>query len=143
MPPESMLPRRRLATGKWRPIAVRQVELSRGMRDLEGLGSYRTARVLLRYRGKPVAYRTMRVTDGRIPAAELWIAAGTTGSKTLRREALSDLLGAGERRAAPSLPSASIVVCTRNRPEDLERCLQSAMPLLGPAVEMLVVDNCR
>jgi glycosyltransferase involved in cell wall biosynthesis len=97
----------------------------------------------MRYRGKPVAYRTMSVTDGRVSAAELWMAAGASPAGALRHEGLSDLLDASQPDPAPSLPTASIVVCTRNRPDDLERCLQSALPLLGTAIEMLVVDNCR
>ena len=35
----------------------------------------------------------------------------------------------------------SIVVCTRDRPQALQRCLQSLQQLDGPAYEVVVVDN--
>jgi glycosyltransferase involved in cell wall biosynthesis len=110
------------------------------MRDLTGLTGYRTAWVLIRYRGTPVAYSPMQVTAGRVPAAELWTAAArsTPGSAG---NVLADLIARTEKRHKAPLPPASVVVCTRDRPDDLARCLGSALPLLGPDVEMLVIDN--
>ena len=43
-------------------------------------------------------------------------------------------------RAAPPL-SMSVVVCTRDRPEDLARCLEALAALTPPADEVIVVDN--
>ncbi len=43
--------------------------------------------------------------------------------------------------ATSSGPSVSVVVCTRDRPRDLERCLGSLRGLAVPASEILVVDN--
>jgi GT2 family glycosyltransferase len=39
------------------------------------------------------------------------------------------------------LPSISIAVCTRNRPAELARCLESLQRLTDPADEIIVVDN--
>ena len=36
---------------------------------------------------------------------------------------------------------SSVIVCTRDRPEALDACLATLMPLLGPADEAIVVDN--
>jgi glycosyltransferase involved in cell wall biosynthesis len=38
-------------------------------------------------------------------------------------------------------PSVSIVLCTLNRGEQLERCLKSLMELSHPNIEILVIDN--
>lgn len=38
--------------------------------------------------------------------------------------------------------SVSVLVCTRERPRDLERCLESLVALDPPAHEIIVVDNC-
>lgn len=42
----------------------------------------------------------------------------------------------------PSLPPISVVVCTRDRPLSLERCLQALAQLDYPTYEVVVVDNC-
>lgn len=43
--------------------------------------------------------------------------------------------------AAPAGERLSVIVCTRDRPEDLRRCLASLLPTLPPGSELLVVDN--
>jgi glycosyltransferase involved in cell wall biosynthesis len=48
-----------------------------------------------------------------------------------------DDFGAGE---APPL-SCTVVICTRDRPEELDRCLDALARLEGPAFQVLVVDN--
>ena len=40
-----------------------------------------------------------------------------------------------------SPPSVTVAVCTRDRPEDLARCLDALAALRYPALELLVVDN--
>ena len=40
-----------------------------------------------------------------------------------------------------STPTCSVVICTRNRPEALDRCLQALAQLAYPRYEVLVVDN--
>jgi GT2 family glycosyltransferase len=42
---------------------------------------------------------------------------------------------------APSSPDISVVICTRDRPDDLARCLQSLQQLRPRPLEILVVDN--
>jgi glycosyltransferase involved in cell wall biosynthesis len=39
------------------------------------------------------------------------------------------------------MPTVSVVVCTRDRPDDLRRCLESLTALAYPQTEVLVVDN--
>lgn len=41
----------------------------------------------------------------------------------------------------PSIPPRSVIVCTRDRPALLRRCLASLRALDGPTPEVLVVDN--
>ena len=38
-------------------------------------------------------------------------------------------------------PSCSVVICTRNRPEELNRCLKAVMCMEYPSFDVLVVDN--
>ena len=46
-----------------------------------------------------------------------------------------------ERRTQPSGGSISVIVCTRERPEQLARCLLTLQNLSQPPQEILVVDN--
>ncbi|HIK04017.1 MAG TPA: glycosyltransferase [Trichormus sp. M33_DOE_039] len=43
--------------------------------------------------------------------------------------------------AQPVRNSISVVICTRNRPEQLERCLRSLLNLSHPPQQIIVVDN--
>ena len=39
------------------------------------------------------------------------------------------------------LPSWTVIVCTRERPQQLERCLASLLTLINPRVALHVVEN--
>jgi glycosyltransferase involved in cell wall biosynthesis len=97
-------------------------------------------RLLGRYRGHPVG----------------WVNVPTEGSATIDdsriRHLITEQLGwdlAGFTFPAPDAPleapavaaPISVVVCTRDRPQDLERCLQALLALDYPDFEVLVVDN--
>jgi GT2 family glycosyltransferase len=78
----------------------------------------------------------------RRPVAHRWFAGGAP-------ELLADLVGpqalariaAEERRAAPARLDASVVICTRDRPDELQRCLASLPQQTWRAREVIVVDN--
>lgn len=73
-------------------------------------------------------------------------ALGSAIGERLWRRALTQLLHAsiggngGADRRAPAL-SVSVVVCTRHRPDDLDRCLRSLGNLAMAPDETVVVDN--
>ena len=50
-------------------------------------------------------------------------------------------VAAGEARGRQLAPAASVVVCTRDRPERLERCLASLLRQSVPPGDIVVVDN--
>jgi glycosyltransferase involved in cell wall biosynthesis len=50
--------------------------------------------------------------------------------------------GPGATSAPETAPSVSVVVCTRDRPDSLHRCLASLLELRTPPLEIVVVDNC-
>src|SRR5215475_13788837 len=49
---------------------------------------------------------------------------------------ISQCIGSGK-----TLPSCSVIVCTRNRAEHLKQCLQAIRSLCYPNVDVIVVDN--
>src|SRR3954453_5308932 len=61
------------------------------------------------------------------------------------REVVSGLSPAGGGRSQPAradlAPSASVIFCTRDRPEQLDRCIASLAALAPPPGEIVVVDN--
>lgn len=51
------------------------------------------------------------------------------------------LLKLREHWSKPASGSVSVIICTRDRPEELARCLRSLQELSQPPEEILVVDN--
>lgn len=80
------------------------------------------------WRGRPVAHR--------------WVAGGATEPLTgpIDPQVLAPI-AAEERRAASAQLDASVVICTRDRPEQLRRCLASLPQQTWQAREVIVVDN--
>lgn len=98
--------------------------------------------VLLRWRGRPIG--TVRLPPGaRLGASELWAAMPADVRECLVEIALDDLLPppAGAPVPPRARPSCTVAICTRDRPEDLRRCLDSVCAVRAAASEVLVVDN--
>ena len=78
-----------------------------------------------------------------IPAINEWGRREWTVPSTYRALLSGDPFAVLEQRSAPPAPcpSLSVVVCTRDRPDDLERCLGSLAALDPPPLEIIVVDN--
>jgi GT2 family glycosyltransferase len=71
---------------------------------------------------------------------EVPVSAGTVAAADLERE-----VAALPRRTTDvirvPLPPISVIVCTRDRPEDLSECLAALFDLKYPELEIIVVDN--
>ncbi len=114
------------------------IDLSETAEPRTGLEAYANALFLLRSGGRPVGKVTVPVRDGQ------------TSPRTLRRSVSDQQLALASRthwlaRLAPTdqppLPTATIAICTRERPDDLRRALASlTAPPQGQ--EVLVIDNC-
>jgi len=127
-------------------VAVRigELELSEGIRPLEGLDGYRSAALLVRWQGQPIGW--VRIPGdvaeaGRISAERVREAV----TDQLGRDLAGRLLGipvsvASPREQAPA-PAISVVVCTRDRPDQLRGCLAALLAQDHPSYDVLVVDN--
>lgn len=124
----------------FRPVWVGELDLTMRSQDLKpplrlGGVPYAHARLLARVRGTPVGL------------VEVPLNAGTATGATVDAEAARQLrpnataLGAQVVEAAPDI-DATIIVCTRDRPESLRATLASILTLEGADhAETIVVDN--
>jgi GT2 family glycosyltransferase len=103
--------------------------------------SYHQALVLARLRGYPVGQAVLPVVGGRIGGAELREALLQAGGAQLWERWLQGYLEWSLASGA-ARPSATVAVCTRDRPEDLRRCLEALLQLPDDGQELLVVDSC-
>lgn len=123
--------------------AVLDLDLQQLPSVINGLERYSRALVLIRLHGRPVGQALLPVIGGHLDGAELRDALVEAAGWPLWERWLHDYLGWEETRAtASALPSATVAVCTRDRPEDLRRCLEALMRLPDDSQELLVIDNC-
>lgn len=100
------------------------------------LPEYQRALVIFRLHGTVVGQAWLPVVAGCITVAALQTALPAMASAIWQR------LIAAEPELTHPLPSASIVVCTRDRTADLARCLPTLQPFIEQGHEVIVVDNC-
>ncbi|HUF31547.1 MAG TPA: glycosyltransferase [Gemmatimonadaceae bacterium] len=120
--------------------AVLQLDASDSSREIGGLQSYGAALILIRRGAVPVALFTLPVTGGRVDGRALRSAVAEQGGERLVSLEALENLGCS---AALSLEgrAATVAVCTRDRPEDLDRCLTALRALASTGQELLVIDN--
>src|SRR6185436_15991445 len=93
--------------------------------------------LLLRRHGYPLGSVTLTVSEDRVHAGAIEAAM----HRRLSRQNKSALLLDNHDVVSRDTPGISIVVCTRDRPRSLERCLKSLARLEYPTYEVIVVDN--
>lgn len=131
------------------PTLVHQVELSAPPVDVAT--DHPAARVLVRLHGMPLGFLDLPVADGVLTASAIHAAAADQLDVVghLVGDGLTDVHaplpeGGFVCRAGgpyPAPPGVSVVLCTRDREELLRTALTSVIAALGPADEVVVVDN--
>ena len=123
------------------PTRILDLNLDDLPEAIDGLVGYDAALVLYRWHGVPVGQVRLEVVDGRLALPDLRSAAMNAGNLPLWQEMAAHSLDWNER-AQPPWPQATVAVCTRDRPEDIRRCLEAFMQLPDDGQEYLVIDNC-
>ncbi|MEI4473686.1 glycosyltransferase family 2 protein [Frigidibacter sp. MR17.24] len=120
-------------------MAIRELEFTALPETLEARPSDVAALVLIRLRGRPVGQALLPLETGRCTGlrARLLAAADSAFWEAWLAE---DLGLPPAPRPAPA-PAATIAVCTRDRPEDLERCIAALLALPDDGQEIIIVDN--
>ena len=123
--------------------AILDIEFTELPSELTGLGHYGQALVLIRYHTKPIGQITLPVTDGRISGTDLREAIIDAVTWPLWEGWLHERLEWDRiRYAQQTFSSATVAICTRDRPDDLRRCLDALAKMHDDGQEILVVDNC-
>ncbi len=122
--------------------AILDLEISKLPPEIAVEERYSKALVLIRLHGKPIGQATVTVVGGRIGGDELREILMNAAGENLGKNWLWDALAWDERGPEQAVPIATVAVCTRDRPEDLRRCLDALMLLPDDGQEYLVIDNC-
>jgi cellulose synthase/poly-beta-1,6-N-acetylglucosamine synthase-like glycosyltransferase len=125
------------------PTPVLDLEFEDLPPGITGIERYHQALLLIRFRGQPVGQTTVPVFNGCISAVDLRHAVVQAGGWPLWEAWLFDRLEWDcVQLAHHPLPSSTVAVCTRDRPDDIRRCLHALMRLHDDGQELLVIDNC-
>lgn len=128
---------------------IREIEVTEPLPDLRNLpknADIAGYALLVRRRGRAVGYLLEPMPPDGMPGPEALrsLIAREVGGKLLT-ESIADELGLN--RAPAVMPSVTVAICTRDRPQFLDRCLAALLPQLerareqGQEVEVLVIDN--
>src|SRR5262249_10176467 len=118
---------------------VLDMEFEQLPQEITGLEHYQQALILLRFRERPVGQFTVPVVHGCIGGTELRERVMESAGWGLWEAWLHDLLEWDKVRLAHAvLPTATVAVCTRDRPQDVRRCLEALMQLPDDGQELLV-----
>lgn len=122
--------------------AILDLEISQLPPEITVDERYSKALVLIRLYGNPIGQATLSVVGGRIEGSQLRETLMNAVGDNLWKNWLYDTLEWDERGPVQPVPIATAVVCTRDRPEDLQRCLEAFMRMPDDGQEYLVIDNC-
>lgn len=122
--------------------SVLDLDLQKLPDEIEGLDNYEHAFVLLRFQGIPIGTFLMPLDQGRLKGSTIRQELSRRQDFNLYKTWLQAQLGwKPESHMGEPLPPATVVVCTRDRPDDLRRCLDGLMQLPDDGQEFLVIDN--
>lgn len=137
----------------WSPIPIVELELTQPLLSVEqDLSQSRNVKALMRWRGTPVGWLPIPVVNNQLTTEGLAEEILDDHLDIIARWALSDALLAGlppdenaidwsTPSAVPSAARVSVVICTRERPDELRRCLAALRLASPPPLEVIVVDN--
>jgi len=103
---------------------------------------YDRAFLLVRWRERPTAVVTLPVRGGVIEGAVLREAVVRHATTAIGTHRLEGELGYDPLADRGPLPTATVAICTRDRPDDLLRCLTSVDALDANGFDVVVVDSC-
>jgi GT2 family glycosyltransferase len=124
-------------------LSVVDIDLAYSVKEDLELPGYDKAFILLRYSGKPVGVVKVGLKNQKLAFGDIVSAIqdDVEVRYNLEETVLANWLLKNVRVKKLKPISWSVVVCTRERPNDLMRCLESICSNLPPGGEVIVVDN--
>lgn len=124
------------------PTAIRNVELAAPLSSIDGLEQYDRAMLVARWRGRVIGRAFVPVRSGILDAATVHDALTGNLGEAGWRFWLDEFLGDPDRMTHGFVPAtATVAICTRERPEDLRRALDAVALLVSREHDVLVIDN--
>jgi GT2 family glycosyltransferase len=102
--------------------------------DLTGFDGYLQAFVVVRFRGSVIGQLWVPIEDNRIRLSRLRSHSSAMAWRIWQQTMVAE--------PDMVLPSATVVVCTRDRTIDLARCLPPLAKLAAQGYEVIIVDSC-
>ena len=125
------------------PTKVLDIEFDAIPDLITGLDAYQRAMVLVRIRDRPVERVYVPVLDGEIQGADLRNQILQTAGRIFWEFRLREILACPlEEQHPDEPPAATVAICTRDRPDDLLRCLEALSRICNGQQEILVIDSC-
>ncbi|TNC46919.1 glycosyltransferase [Rubellimicrobium rubrum] len=124
-----------LGAAQLAPCGIRHLLLDASHPTLEATGPENGLYLIVWADGRPVGHRVLVRSELPVPAPALAVMIADIAGAHLATPAPQ-----ASRRGSQGL-SVSVVVCTRERPEDLRRCLASLALCEPQPAEIIVVDN--
>jgi glycosyltransferase involved in cell wall biosynthesis len=123
------------------PGKILDIDLAQATTDVAVDGKYDHALILVRWQRRPVGQLQVAIADGRVSLQDVWARAREYYGDQLAGRCVESLLfGGGAARPSATCP-CTVIVCTRDRPSDLQRCVESLLQCDPPPAEIVVVDN--
>ena len=130
------------AEGAFETVGLIDVDLADWPPELEEAAAHSRVQALIRWAGAPLATLEFDCDSGPLTPALIWRRANELLGDALIEAITRRLLEPAESpRVEEHLPSATVVICTRDRPDDLRRCLESLRASAAEPLEVVVVDN--
>jgi glycosyltransferase involved in cell wall biosynthesis len=136
------------------PVKLIDIELSEPLNSITQLEGYKGIQIMLRLYGRPVGNIKLPVANNSLDSkflnelilnkhanAILQIGLQNTLAAQNGEFYIKDLLKAKPIPAQANLPLVTVAVCTRNRSEDLARCLEAICNLDYSNLDILIIDN--
>ncbi len=132
------------ATPSAMPIKVLDIDLYEARSDIPVEGPYAHARALIRWRGDPLGQLDFPVIDHHVSLSSVLVGARERYGHLLKGYVAGAILFDEADAIVPDaggIADCSVIVCTRDRPDDLVVCLDSLMLARPRPREIIVVDN--